>query len=1229
MKESRTIVWHRGPFRPIRGSKRNSSCTGYECHSRVDTGVVPSQYFIQRMTMSLDAMAKIRSCHPHPANSTSQPANRVSAAESKRDYSLPDQTNVNEKDSSPSEASAALSSESSSNCQYETSSEGQPQKIREHRSTPINAAPAVHNRYRIEKAIESNEKIASEPETVGNKRKSFREIRCESFPVVKNNNQRDDQDVGINRSVSESSQACTNKIKKIVAEVESTGWSESNATLLSESTSKDDTAPCPADDDSVGTISPAPVIHDAFALWNKSRGVKFLPLKEDSETFVAGKSGRKDLRPCSNEKSTSRVRIVDDSGKVIDDLVDIAANPNPSIKSIYFPPSPMESRRVTDLETVARQTRVANLSPRYRSELEALSRIEDELGPLRCKFSELAARVRALSVIGMGYDFRVDPSIIESPGRSTISHEASGYFLHRAQAFCRNDSVKAFPMSLDSKVSTLPTVDKPVLRGNPGAGGSCIWHENNEAELAGSHHRLPNSAVHICQDTPRSLYGTPLQSSSREVRTFHEKPFAYGCPHDLPFGDEHFPEKPDRFHNSMLQHSHSRHHHWNAWKSTLPIETLSNFRRHAAENCSTHRSSNVQHREMTERSSTSHLPDTHRSRNRHKRAESRKKDVDLIGSRISVAPSRDRSSDDPVRRRSSRSSREHSDSRVSINRVSDGRTSINRGSEGRTSMNRVSDGRTLMNRVSDGRTSINRVSSGRRSSTSVKHAEDPQHCKSRRTSVDQVTVERNSKRRTAKESKRTDSRSSDLHKCKHNRAHRKEDRHTSRESFVSIKSSRYKDLCVTPSNDTLLAGPRRDSKTKSVHSPTSSATLKTKPSASIMSYSRESNSSRMRHVVCESALVDSSRDQQIEFADAYSERTIVRLDGTPGPEVADSPGIELCPFGEVTANTVEQVCPSRRLGFGEDSQDSDGPDETNAKQLPDSDEKITIVPVMYTSGIPETSTIREFESVTPRPGKTERSRYPAAMGKTHSGYRRLSTRRSEVPSSGSEASGQLAAQLTRVARVGHERSCLGQWRTTESKLSITYSNTSIRATSVFSGINNEGTVRMDAAVSRLTVSNSPRIHRTRDHSPTASVIATGNILTYNTRKIHSPNPSARRSSKDGARGIGTSPDDFLDDVWTMRTQTRKVWKENDQCEINRTFEENWLRLFDSSVISSTFGGRINLACVTSQTKEKYDMRYRYWVFCARSLSWCCCIVLLRTTWRFVVFNSGELKHWVQ
>lgn len=117
-------------------------------------------------------------------------------------------------------------------------------------------------------------------------------------------------------------------------------------------------------------------------------------------------------------KSNKRFNLAGTYGN--DDLIGIAENPNPSIRSFYFPPIP---------EKDVSRARARPVQARIKKGMEAILKIDNELNPLQHKLNSITDEFRALV------------SQDHYSSQYTISSDISGCYLHRAEAFDHDSSI--------------------------------------------------------------------------------------------------------------------------------------------------------------------------------------------------------------------------------------------------------------------------------------------------------------------------------------------------------------------------------------------------------------------------------------------------------------------------------------------------------------------------------------------------------------------------------------------------------------------------------------------------------------------------------------------------------------------------------------------------------------------------------------------------------------------
>lgn len=117
-----------------------------------------------------------------------------------------------------------------------------------------------------------------------------------------------------------------------------------------------------------------------------------------------------------------------------DDLVDVARNPYSSIKSVYFPPN------LSDPLALPYDSGESKRHQRVSTDVETLLKIDHELGPLRCQYSEIIGKARALGLSATGFDLDISCRLNRSDafGQSALSPSVSDYFSDRGQTYLRH-----------------------------------------------------------------------------------------------------------------------------------------------------------------------------------------------------------------------------------------------------------------------------------------------------------------------------------------------------------------------------------------------------------------------------------------------------------------------------------------------------------------------------------------------------------------------------------------------------------------------------------------------------------------------------------------------------------------------------------------------------------------------------------------------------------------------
>ncbi|CAD1471993.1 unnamed protein product, partial [Heterotrigona itama] len=155
-----------------------------------------------------------------------------------------------------------------------------------------------------------------------------------------------------------------------------------------------------------------------------AKEVTFFDLPEDASSKEFDQEGES-TKSSNRTGRSARERILEKSRNVRDndDLIGIAENPHPSIKSFYFPPIP--EKELSCLHRSRQQ-------PRITKDTDAIQKIDGELGPLQHQLNEIRGKFRALNLnvptlLNQGHYSRHAPLT-----------DVSGYYLHRTKTFGRD-----------------------------------------------------------------------------------------------------------------------------------------------------------------------------------------------------------------------------------------------------------------------------------------------------------------------------------------------------------------------------------------------------------------------------------------------------------------------------------------------------------------------------------------------------------------------------------------------------------------------------------------------------------------------------------------------------------------------------------------------------------------------------------------------------------------------
>ncbi|KAG7212429.1 hypothetical protein KM043_012744 [Ampulex compressa] len=286
--------------------------------------------------------------------------------------------------------------------------------------------------------------------------------KSESLPILRSVSSQENVDDRHLRSIdfvltSDSSLACRKKMKMIVARMTAFMSTESNATI------------------DVSAIDDQSQEYDAKKLESRTR----LPTLQDSQEKSISRT-KVSFRSIEDEVRLSRTSNVRQWKAIAYDanlqrsyeeggLINIAENPQPSVKSFYLPPNPRDSVAIVDqANSLSRPNRRAS------SDLNALLRIDGELGPLQHQLSVLTGKFRALSLTENLLD--VDSSL--NSRFYSGSTNLSGYLLHRAEAYSRVDTSTLLCLQ-DPFSRATSLVDRPLSRGS-----ASLWQSSSQENRA-------------------------------------------------------------------------------------------------------------------------------------------------------------------------------------------------------------------------------------------------------------------------------------------------------------------------------------------------------------------------------------------------------------------------------------------------------------------------------------------------------------------------------------------------------------------------------------------------------------------------------------------------------------------------------------------------------------------------------------------------------------------------
>ncbi|XP_034184922.1 uncharacterized protein LOC117606509 isoform X2 [Osmia lignaria lignaria] len=160
---------------------------------------------------------------------------------------------------------------------------------------------------------------------------------------------------------------------------------------------------------------------------NRLKEVTFHELPEDKD-FSSDRSQTSERKKTKSSRLPTRDDESQQHSQENGDLIDIAENPHPSIKSFYFPPNPQKEASSASLRTHSRATK------------DGVQRDVSELRFLLQQLNVISGRARALS--------QIDPFLSSQRHSTQCSpySNISGYYLHQTETYSRdtqvNDSIQ-------------------------------------------------------------------------------------------------------------------------------------------------------------------------------------------------------------------------------------------------------------------------------------------------------------------------------------------------------------------------------------------------------------------------------------------------------------------------------------------------------------------------------------------------------------------------------------------------------------------------------------------------------------------------------------------------------------------------------------------------------------------------------------------------------------------
>ncbi|EZA62122.1 hypothetical protein X777_05449 [Ooceraea biroi] len=166
------------------------------------------------------------------------------------------------------------------------------------------------------------------------------------------------------------------------------------------------------------------------------------------------------------------------------DLVDVARNPCSSIKSAYFAPNPSDPSILPDDSTTTTSSYKSKRHQRVSSGMETLLKIDYELSPLQYQYSQIIGKARALSLSSADFDLDVCCHLDQSDvfGQSVLSPNLSNYFLDQAfsreaaSSICNKENRPGL-VDKASPLASFSVVGKPAPR--EGSRTNCLYENDS------------------------------------------------------------------------------------------------------------------------------------------------------------------------------------------------------------------------------------------------------------------------------------------------------------------------------------------------------------------------------------------------------------------------------------------------------------------------------------------------------------------------------------------------------------------------------------------------------------------------------------------------------------------------------------------------------------------------------------------------------------------------------